>query len=331
MRTVAAAALIVFGVLALLDAGAAPASARTDPGDAAIGIRLVDVPEATLDDPRARNYIVDNVAPGSTIQRRVEVTNEGGTAQSVTMYAASAQIVDGVFTGDAEGSANDLSSWTALSSQTLELEGGESSTVTATIAVPADAPEGEQYAAVWAQVTTPAPDGSMLALASRAGVRLYVSVGPGNGPPADFALGTLTAERSAEGMPRLTVVVTNTGGRAVDVSGTLTLAGGPGSMSAGPFSTANAVTIPPGGTHEVVIDLDPAIVAGPWTASVALTSGLLSRTATAEVTFPAAGVTAVETMDAGLPPWGLAAGGAAVLLVVAAVVSLVVLRRRARS
>ncbi|WP_291057534.1 hypothetical protein [Herbiconiux sp.] len=321
----------MLGVLALIGGGAAPASAGTDPGEASIGIRLVDVPEATLDDPRARNYIVDNVVPGSTIQRRVEVSNEGGTAQTVTMYATSARIVDGEFTGDAEGSENELSSWTALSSQTLELEGGESSNVTVTIAVPADAAEGEQYAAVWAQVTKPAPDGSMLALASRAGVRLYVSVGPGNGPPADFTLGTLTAERSAEGMPRLVAVVTNTGGRAVDVSGTLTLTEGPGSMSAGPFSTANAVTIPPGGTHEVSIDLDPAIVAGPWTANLALTSGLLSRTATAEVTFPAEGVIAVETVDAGLPPWVLVAGGAAAFSVVAAVVILLVVRRRSRS
>jgi hypothetical protein len=296
-----------------------------------VGIRLVDVPEASLDDPRARTYIVDNVAPGTTFERRVEVTNEGGSAQTVTMYASSARIVDGAFSGDAEGSVNELSTWTGVSSDTLELAAGESADVVVTVAVPEDAPEGEQYAAVWAQITTPAQDGSLLALATRAGVRLYVSVGAGNGPPSDFSVGTVTASRSDDGAPRLTAEVSNTGGRAVDVTGTLSLSDGPGSMSAGPFGTGTALTLAPGETGEVSIALDPAIVAGPWTATVVLTSGLLSRTATAEVTFPSSGSAAVVAADTGLPAWLLLVLGAVGLVLLAGIVAGIVALRRLRA
>ncbi len=56
----------------------------------------------------------------------------------------------------------------------------------------------------------------------------------------------MTGSRSATGQPSLVVRVVDTGGRAVDLSGTLRLTGGPGGSSAGPFLAQRVVTLAPG-------------------------------------------------------------------------------------
>ena len=98
-------------------AGAATAApGATDPG--AIGVRLVDVPKAALDDPRARLYIVDHLAPGTTIKRRIEVTNT--TAKTATLpcaHPAAATITGNAFLGAAGHTKNDLSTWTSVAGQ----------------------------------------------------------------------------------------------------------------------------------------------------------------------------------------------------------------------
>ena len=50
-----------------------PASAALAAEQGGIGIRLVDAPGKTRDAGRARLYIADRLAPGTSIQRRVEI------------------------------------------------------------------------------------------------------------------------------------------------------------------------------------------------------------------------------------------------------------------
>ena len=69
---------VAAAVLALV--GAVRSSAQTPPTPQSVGIRIIDVPTGRSEDPRARQYIVDHLAPGTTITRRVEVTNGTGTA-----------------------------------------------------------------------------------------------------------------------------------------------------------------------------------------------------------------------------------------------------------
>lgn len=114
-------------------------------------------------------------------------------------------------------------------------------------------------------------------------------MGAGNGKPADFAINSLTPSRDANGMPQLSGLVTNTGGRALDVTGELKLSGGPGGISAGPFSVQAAVTIAPGNDQDVTFTLPRELPNGPWKAEITLRSGLLERQAAADVTFPDAG------------------------------------------
>lgn len=270
-------------------------SAATGPAEADLSIRLLDIPAKTQNDPRARTYIIDRLAPGSEIKRRIQVENNSETAQTIRLYSGAARIDSGVFVGEDAGVRNELSTWTTLAEPELHLGTGESAEVLVTIKVPTDAPEGEQYGAVWAEMRSAADKGGVVQ-ANRVGIRVYLSVGPGNGPPADFTITSLTPSRSQENEPQLSALVTNTGGRALDITGELSLTDGPGGLSAGPFSVQSATTIAPGKTQNVTFTLPRELPNGPWTAALKLKSGLLERKASAPVTFPDAGPGPGETI-----------------------------------
>ena len=103
-------------------------------------------------------------------------------------------------------------------------------TATVTIAVPSDAASGEQYGVVWAEARSAPGAGGGVIQVSRVGIRLYVSVGPGGPPRANFAIDSLTAERAPDGRPTVVAAVHNTGRRALDLNGTLQLLSGPGGL-----------------------------------------------------------------------------------------------------
>jgi hypothetical protein len=88
------------------------------------------------------------------------------------------------------------------------------------------------------------------------------------------------------------------------------------------------VTVAPGEVGEVLLTLDPALADGPWTAELTLSSGLLERSASATVTFPAAGVVDEVRIDSGAPPWVTVLLVALGVLVVAVVILIAVLLRR---
>jgi hypothetical protein len=292
---VLAAVVSLIGVPAIA-LGATAAPSATAPGS--IGIRLLDVPASEASDPRARLYIVDRVAPGTVIQRHIEVSNTTPSEQPVALYAAAATIEGTSFIGSAAHTANDLSSWTSVSPATPNISAGGTATATVTIAVPADAAAGEQYAIVWAEVRTPAGVDGGVTEVNRVGVRVYLSVGAGAAPAANFTIGSLTAQRSAQGNPVVIAEVHNTGGRALDMSGTLQLTAGPGGLSAGPFPAALGVTLAIGATEPVTITLNEVVPSGPWLARITLSSGLTERTGQATITFPAIGTpsSAAETV-----------------------------------
>jgi hypothetical protein len=319
--------------IALIVAVAAPAGAAAATPRAAsaggIGIRLLDAPANAGNDPRARLYIVDHLAPGTVIHRRVEVSNTAASTMHVFLYPAAATIEKGSFLGAGGHIANDVSSWTSVDPRLSDVPAGGSVTATVTIDVPNDAPPGEQYAVVWAEVrSAPIADGGII-MASRVGVRIYLSVGPGGAPAANFTIDSLTAERSPNGRPLVLATVRNTGGRALDMNGTLKLLAGPGGLSAGPFPATLGTSLAIGDTEAVTIELDEGIPAGPWDARITLRSGLLERSARATITFPAAGAAPAVSTTSVRPAWlSLVAGGLVLLLLVGIAALLVQLPRR---
>ncbi|PVW04789.1 hypothetical protein DEA06_08420 [Microbacterium sp. Gd 4-13] len=319
------AAVALLGALLVGAPSPTPTPIADGSGGSGIGIQLLDIPVDAQDDSRARTNIVDNVAPGTTIQRRVTISNFDGGEQQASVSAAASTVVDGAFTPD-DAHPNELVSWISVDHPTLTLPARSAADVTVTIAVPADAPEGEQYATVWAQADAGRQTASGVTIVNRSGIRVYLSVGAGNGPASDFAIEGVTASTGPDGVPQIDAVVHNTGGRAIDVKGSVALRDGPGMTSAGPFDLGTATTILPGATHTVSIPLAAGLSAGPWTAALTLRSGLTERTETATVAFP------VAEADAPVPApqlWSaVLVAGAGLVALSALVWALVLLRRR---
>jgi hypothetical protein len=295
-----------------------------------IGLRLLDAPVATRDDPRARIYIVDRMAPGALIHRRVAVTNTTASPAHVLLYSAAASLAHGSFLGADGHTANDLSSWTAVQPGTVTVPANGQATATVTLTIPRNASPDERYGVIWAEVTSAARPGGGVRQVSRVGIRMYVSVGPGGAPAADFTIASLIAERTSDGRPTVVATVRNTGGRALDMSGSLQLSRGPGDLDAGPFPATLGTTLAIGDTEPVTITLDRQLPAGPWNAEITLRSALLQHQAHATLTFPAAGSARPVTVTPAHNRWLVPLIGAGLLLLALVLGSAIARRRRHR-
>jgi hypothetical protein len=301
---------------------APPAGQGTGP-HAGIGIRLLPVPGSTPGGLRARLYIIGHLAPGSVIRREFQVVNLGNQPVHLLVYPAAATIAHGSMQFAAGRIQNQMTTWVRISQHAVSLAPHGAATLTATIAVPRDAPGGEQYGVIWAEQDRRGP-GNIL-LASRVGIRLYLSVGSGRAPVTAFILGVPAVSSMPGGAPVIRLPVRNTGGLALDIRGTLQLADGPGGVQAGPFRAASVLTLAPGQSFPDRFVLSPRLPRGPWRATFTMVSGPVTRTETATLTFPAAPALVGHPGSPAIP---VAAGaGAAILLAAAAL--LIIRSRRA--
>jgi hypothetical protein len=248
-----------------------------------IGVRLLSGPQVP-----AAPFIVERVAPGTTITRRVEISNSTSSTADVAVYTAAASLHRGAFAFGAGHSANELSSWASVGRDVLRMPAGSKTVETLTINVPRDASSGDRYAVLWAEVSAPAPAAGGVMLVNRVGVRMYVAIGPGGSPASSFVIGTLSAKRTAAGRPLVLAMVHNTGGSTLDISGNLTLSRGPGGLSAGPFPVELGAGLAPADSEPMTVRLHKGLPRGPWLAEIRLSSGLLRRRVEATITFPSA-------------------------------------------
>ena len=280
--------MLVAGVLTpATSALAAPAHAPAGPAAASLGIRLVDVPRSGAHDPRALRYIIDRSPPGAVIRRRVLVDNNSPSVAHVALYPDAAVITRGSFIGDTGQTGSELTSWIRTSRRALRLAPHASAMADVKIKVPGDASPGERYGVIWAQETTPVRARGNLAVTevNRVGIRIYLSVGPGGAPPTNFTISRVTGARLKNGDPVVVARVSNTGGRAVDLSGYLKLSDGPGGVRAGPFPIQHGTTLAPGQPGEVWTTLSKQLADGPWRVMLNLVSGLTGRQVYANVDF----------------------------------------------
>ena len=262
---------------------AAPSQPTADSGS--IGIRIVDVPpDSSRNDPLALSYIVNRLAPGKTIQRRIEVSNSTRSTVAVSVYPAAAGLRQGEFVFGPNHGKNELAGWTSVSRDVVRLQPDTKASETVTIRVPKDAAAGEHYAVIWAEVSTSGSGG--VKLANRVGIRMYLSVGAGGVPPSNFVIGPLLAKRSASGQSLVVARIHNTGTRTIAISGNLTLANGPGGVRAGPFAAKLVLPLTPGSTRAVTVRLDKQLPRGPWRVQLRLKTRLIQRVAVATLTFP---------------------------------------------
>ncbi|MGD0069523.1 MAG: hypothetical protein ABSB76_39640 [Streptosporangiaceae bacterium] len=290
-----------------------------------LGIKLLQVPTSEANDPRALEYIIDRLAPGTVIHREFSVGNPGSVPLHVTVYPAAATISNGGFHFDAGRIQNGMTTWVSVSQGALTLAPHGNATLVVTVAVPRNAPSGSQYGMIWAQVSS--SGAGNVTLVSRVGIRLYLSIGQGGAPPSDFTLGTPAASRTSAGIPVIRVPVDDTGGLALDVRGTVQLSGGPGGISAGPFDASTIVTLAPGQSAPALFRLNSSLPNGPWQVTFTMVSGLLTRTAKATLDFSGAPATAAHTSKFPVVP---VAAAVAALILLALAATLITRSRRTR-
>ena len=85
------------------------------------GIRLVAVAADF-----SSSYIVERVAPGATVLRRVEITNNTSTFREIAVYPAAADLRQGRFAFGPGRRRNELSRWTSVGATVLGLPPGPS-------------------------------------------------------------------------------------------------------------------------------------------------------------------------------------------------------------
>lgn len=261
-----------------------------------IGIGLVEVPVDRQEDPRALTYIVDHVQPGAVITRRIQVVNGHDETVTLDLYASAAQLADGSFVvADGRG-GGPPADWITVEPASVSVPAMGREAATITIDVPRDATRGEHYAAVLAELGP--GGGGGIRVASRVGVRVYLSVGPGGEPPSDFEIHSLRAARDVEGLPIVEATVENTGERAIDVSGELSLENERVGLTAGPFPAQGVATLGPGDEGSFLVPLDPQLPAGPWSARLVARSGTIERAAEATIVFPGAAGESSAAVDA---------------------------------
>ena len=189
-----------------------------------------------------------------------------------TVYADAAFISGGQFVGYAGATRNELTGWVSVQHPVVTLAAGASVTDMITINVPSGATRGEHYGVIWVQQAAKARTGSGSAVieVSRVGVRIYLAVGRGGAPPSSFDITSITGHLTDAGRPIIVAHVNNTGGRAIDLNGTVRLADGPGNTSSGPFSARQTVTLAPGQSWNVIFAAPKSLPQGSWRATVSL-------------------------------------------------------------
>jgi len=284
-------AVLTVAAAALATALAGSAQAASGPGPASFGIRLVDIPVDEADNPRAYRYIIDHLHPGTTISRRVQIANLSASAARIAVYPDAATIAGGSFVGDVGQTPSDLTTWITMSRHSLSLAPHARAMVTVTIQVPMTASPGNRYGVIWAEEIGlgKTSDGINVIEANRVGIRVYLSVGPGGPPPVNFDITSITATRTAHGQPLVRAQIRNTGGQAIDATGSLKLTDGPGGLTAGPYQETG-VTLAPGQSEPIKVVLNKQVPNGPWHAQIDMTSGITHRSAEATIDFsPSAG------------------------------------------
>ena len=141
-----------------------------------LGIRISQIPSASANTPNSGIYIVSRLLPSTSVTQRLAVSNSSNIAMHVTIYPGPATNIDGIFLPQAEGTSNELTSWTTVSPSVIDLAPKSYKEVTVTINVPSVITPSEAFGVIWASVSA-APGASGITSVNRVGIRMYDPIG----------------------------------------------------------------------------------------------------------------------------------------------------------
>lgn len=261
----------------------------------------------------------------------MEVTNESSTPMHVNVYAAAATIAKGEFTFAPERTSNELTGWTSLDTADLDLAASKRREYAPPSGCPGTPPPGNDTASSGRRRAHPRTARTMWRCwAGWASACTSTSVPVVSHPRTSRSSGSIQPEPATGGGGSRPDP--QHGGRALDISGALSLFDGPGGLRAGPFSAKTGTTLAPGGLAEAVVPLDARLPDGPWTVKLTLKSGLVERATRATITFPttlgSVGAVAASVAQQGHFPTPVVAGLSALVLTALCLLLSKFLRRR---
>ena len=125
-----------------------PAAASGDgmsrPAPQRFGVRLVDVPVAEANNPRALRYINAYLPPGTAIHRRILILIEESHTAHFTVYPGAAQTAHGFFVGDNGATRSELTTWINVRHPSITIRPDGSATGAIMISEPRTATRGER-------------------------------------------------------------------------------------------------------------------------------------------------------------------------------------------
>lgn len=115
------------------------------------------------------------LTPGASFSGSYKVMNIGYQKFSYKLYATPYRVIDEKYTPDytKSSSYNQISDWISLSRTSGTLEPDEQDTITYTVNVPKDVPEGGQYAVLMAETSDGNTPGATVGTVTRVGLKLY--------------------------------------------------------------------------------------------------------------------------------------------------------------
>lgn len=272
----------------------------------------LDDPPVDEADPRSAYYVVDHVAPGGRIERAIALGNSSDRDVEVALYIGDAEVADGRFApADGRGTA-ELAEWTSFEPERVDVARGDETTATLTIDVPDEARPGERYGVAWAELPA---SGEATRVVNRVGIRVYLSIGDGERPAIEAAATTITATRLDDGGSRLSIALTNNGGRAAELAGRVELTRA-GRSEPVVLPLDGAVALAPGEEAALATGPSDDVTDGEWDATVALHVNGVEQLARGTVEVPGelgaegepADLTRFErTSASGTGPWPIVA------------------------
>ncbi len=258
VRTVKAALVAVPLVALAVMALSAPAVASGSSGES--GSEQRETAQSWLVSPATEEGVVDGrpfftytVDPGDTITDYLRVKSLADATQVLTLYPSQAgNAANGdLVLADRAAAPEDLSAWTSLDVQALELPPDGEQLVRFDIQVPADAEPGDYTQGIVTSQTQQVEqdDGQLVNLDSRLAARVYVRVNGDLAPQVEFTGLTDTYERAwwnPFGTAELSYSVRNTGNVRLRATDAVTAEGPFGIDLGGPVSGPEILDLLPG-------------------------------------------------------------------------------------
>lgn len=200
-----------------------------------------------------RPFFTYTVDPGDTVTDYLRVKSLADVTQVLTLYPSQAgNAANGdLVLADREAAPEDLSAWTSLDVQALELPPDGEQLVRFDIQVPADAEPGDYTQGIVTSQTQQVEqdDGQLVNLDSRLAARVYVRVNGDLAPQVEFTGLTDTYERAwwnPFGTAELSYSVRNTGNVRLRATDAVTAEGPFGIDLGGPASGPEILDLLPG-------------------------------------------------------------------------------------